>query len=163
MTNETNETAKYPPARGEITAETIALDCQLGDLILKCQGNARELDELAGMLDAHLAVCEEARDELMGFNTEQPAPFDLTDLPADQQRLVLESAVFGGLALQTLQKLTEEDVIFLMRKVSKGVKIITSKLNDKQVTESLQNYLEIYRQDAAKLVICSSFQPADNN
>jgi hypothetical protein len=159
----TNETAKYPPARPEITAQAIALDCQLADLIFKCQGNARELDELAGVLDNHLASCEEARDSLMGLGAEQPAPLDLTDLPADQQRLIVESAVFGGLALQTLQKLTEEDVVFLMQKLSEGVKTIAGKMSDKQVTESLQNYLKIHRQDTAKLVFCSSIQSFDNN
>ncbi|EGK89268.1 hypothetical protein D0A34_23695 [Microcoleus vaginatus PCC 9802] len=163
MTNETNEAAKYPTVRPEITAETIALDCQLADLILKCQGNARELDELAGMLDAHLGCCEEARDSLMGFNTEHPEPLDMTDLPADQQRLILESAVFGGLAMQTLQNLTDKDVAFLMERLSEGVKTITGKLNDKQVTESLQNYLEMHEQNTVKLVFYSSIHPADNN
>jgi len=164
MTNETNEKA-YPAARPEITAEIIALDCHLADLIVRCQGNARELDELAGMLDAHLACCEETRDSLMGLadTDSQPAPLDLTDLPADQQRLILESAVFGGLALQTLQKLTDEDVVFLMQRLSDGVKTIADKMSDKQVTESLQNYLEIHRQGTGKLVFCSSIQAWDNN
>ncbi|MEG4396493.1 hypothetical protein [Microcoleus sp. BROC3] len=161
--NETNEAAKYPPARGEITAETIAIDCQLADLILKCQGNARELDELAGMLDNHLASCEEARDSLMGLDVEQPAPFDLTDLPADQQRLILESAVFGGVAFQTLQKLSHADVEFLMQRLSEGVKIITGEMDDKKITESLKRYLKMRKEGMTNLVFYSSFHPSDNN
>jgi hypothetical protein len=65
MNNETNEAAKYPAARPEIMAQIVAIDCQLADLILKTQGNARELDELVGMLDAHLACCEFDRDSLL--------------------------------------------------------------------------------------------------
>jgi hypothetical protein len=65
MNNETNEAAKYPAARPEIMAQIVAIDCQLADLILKSQGNARELDELVGMLDAHLACCEFDRDSLL--------------------------------------------------------------------------------------------------
>jgi hypothetical protein len=65
MNNETNEAAKYPTARPEIIAEIVAIDCQLADLILKCQGNARELDEVTGMLDAHLACSEFDRDSLL--------------------------------------------------------------------------------------------------
>lgn len=163
MSNENNETSKYPPARPEITAEVIALDCHLADLTLKCQGNARELDELAGMLDAHLAVCEEARDELMGFSTEQPAPIDLTDLPADQQRLILESAVFGGVALQTLQKLSHADVEFLMQRLSEGVKIITGEMDDEKITESLKRYLKMHTEGLTNLVFYSSIHPSDSN
>lgn len=162
MTNETNDAAKYPSVRPEITAQTIALDCQLADLILKCQGNARELDELAGMLDAHLACCEEARDSLMGFSTEQPASFDLTDLPADQQRLILESAVFGGVALKTLQMLTHADVEFLIQQLSEGVKICTGEMDDKKVTESLKKFLEMHQQSLIS-GFHASFQLADNN
>lgn len=164
MTNETNEKA-YPAARPEITAEIIALDCHLADLIVRCQGNARELDELAGMLDAHLGCCEEARDSLMGLadTDSQPAPLDLTDLPADQQRLILESALFGGVALHTLQKLSHADVAFLMQKLSEGVNLISKEMTEKEITESLGRYLKMHQQGLTKLVFYSSIEQPNNN
>ena len=55
----------YPAARPENIAEIIALDCLVTDLIAKCKGNARELDELVGVLDAHLGYCEAERDALL--------------------------------------------------------------------------------------------------
>ncbi len=162
MTNDNNETA-YPPVRSEIAAQIVALDCLLADLILKCQGNARELDELVGVLDAHLACCEEARDSLMGFDDNLLTRLDMTDLPADQQRLILESAVFGGVALETLRKLTHADVEFLMQQLSDGVKIITGEMSDQKITEILDRYLKVHRQNISNLVICGRFQSPDNN
>jgi hypothetical protein len=167
MTNEinaSNEAAKYPAARPEITAEIIALDCQLADLILRCQGNARELDELAGMLDAHLACCEFERDSLMGLvgGSSQPALLNLTDLPADQQRLIFESVLFGGVTLKTLQMLSHADIEYLIKELSRGVQTIAGEMTEKEITEGLQRYLEMHRQNLSKLAFYSSIQPNNN-
>lgn len=160
MNNETNEAAKYPTARPEIVAEIVALDCQIADLILKCTGNARELDELTGVLDTHLGSAEFERDSLMGIadTNSPPAPLSLTDLPADQQRLIFESALFGGVALKTLEMLSHANVEYLMQELSKGVKIISDKMTQKEITESLQRYLEMHRQNLSKLVFHSSVE-----
>src|SRR5688500_2156436 len=99
MTNETSEAAKYPSARPEIIAEIGAIDCQLADLSRKWQGSARELDELTGVLDAHLACCEFGRDSLLlgvPDRCPSPAPPTMTDLPAHEQRLIIEAALFGA-------------------------------------------------------------------
>jgi len=65
--NNSNEGSPIPPARPEIIAEIVALDCLLADLFLKCQENAREVDELVGVLDNHLASCEQVRDTLLNL------------------------------------------------------------------------------------------------
>ena len=100
----------------------------------------------------------------MGFTTEQhPEPLDLTDLPADQQRLILESAVFGGVALETLHKLSHADVEFLIQQLSQGVKIITGEMSDEKITESLRRYLKMHREGMTSVVFYSSIHPSDNN
>jgi len=147
MNNETNEAAKYPAARPEIMAEIVALDCQLADLILKCQGNARELDEVTGMLDAHLACSEFDRDSLLlGVPDQrpQPAPPTMTDLPADEQRLIFEAAMFGAIGLETIRMLTHSDVGFLLDKLSEGVNIAMADMTKEQITEALHKYLEMH-------------------
>jgi hypothetical protein len=49
---------ELPPLRSEIKAEIVALDVQIADLILKSQGNYRELEELAEVLDNCLNSCK---------------------------------------------------------------------------------------------------------
>ena len=127
-------------------AQIVALDCQIADLILKCTGNARELDELTGVLDAHLGCSEFERDSLMGIadTDSPPAPLSLTDLPADEQRLIFESALFGGVALKTLQMLSGANVEFLMEELSKGVKMISGEMTQKEIRALLSLWCKMY-------------------
>jgi len=165
MNNETNEAAKYPAARSEIMAQVVALDCQLADLILKSQGNARELDELVGMLDAHLACCELYRDSLLLGVPDQkpsPAPPTMTDLSVDEQRLIFECTLFGAVGLETLRMLTHAKVEFLMNRLSEGVNIITAEMTKEQITESLHNYLKLHNENLCKQVFWSTFNLKDN-
>ncbi len=165
MNNETNEAAKYPAARPEVIAEIVALDCQIADLILKCQGSARELDELAGVLDPHLGTCEFERDSLLFGDPDrssQPAPPTMTDLPAHEQRVIFYAALFGAVGLETLRLLTHADPEFLMKKLSQGVDIAASETTEEQITQWLHKYLETHNENLSKQVFRSHFQRGNN-
>ena len=165
MNNETSEAAKYPSARPEIIAEIVAIDCQLADLILKCQGSARELDELTGVLDAHLACCEFDRDSLLlgvPDRCPSPVPPTMTDLPAHDQRLIIEAALFGAVGLETLRLLTHADVQFLMNQLSEEVNIIASDMTEEQITENLHKYLKMHNQNLTEQVFLLKVQSENN-
>ena len=165
MNNETNEAAKYPSARPEIIAEIVAIDCQLADLILKCQGNARELDQLAGVLDPHLGTCEFERDSLLfGVPDRCPSPalLTMTDLPAHEQRLIIEAALFGAVGLETLRLLTHADIQFLINQLSEGVNMIASEMTEEEITEGLHKCLKMHNENLVKQVFLSKFQSENN-
>jgi hypothetical protein len=163
MNNETNEATKYPTARPEIIAEIVAIDCQLADLALKCQGNARELDELTGVLDQHLASCEFDRDSLLlGVPDRCPSPLTMTDLPAHEQRLIIEAALFGAVGLETLRMLTHADIQFLIDQLSEGVNMIASEMTEEEITEGLHKYLKMHNENLVKQVFLSKIQSENN-
>jgi len=165
MNNETNEAAKYPAARPEIIAQIVALDCQLADLILKCQGNARELDKVTGMLDAHLACSEFDRDSLLlgvPDRCQSPALLTMTDLPAHEQRLIIEAALFGAVGLETLRLLTHADIQFLINQLSEGVNMIASEMTEEEITEGLHKYLKMHNENLVKQVFNSKIQSENN-
>ena len=165
MNNSNQDSQKIPSARPEIMAQIVALDCQLADLILKCQGNARELDELAGVLDPHLGTCEFERDSvLFGVPDRCPSPalLTITDLPAHEQRLIVEAALFGAVGLETLRLLTHADVQFLIDQLSEGVNIIASEMTAEEITESLHNYLKTHNEHLVKQAFQSKFQSENN-
>jgi len=165
MNNETNEAAKYPTARPEIIAEIVAIDCQLADLTLKCQGNARELDELTGVLDQHLASCEFDRDSLLlGVPDRCPSPalLTMTDLPAHEQRLIIEAALFGAVGLETLRMLTHADLQFLLNQLLEGVNMIASEMTEEEITKCLHKYLEMHNENLVKQVFLSKIQSENN-
>jgi hypothetical protein len=164
MNNETNEAAKYPTARPEIIAEIVTIDCQLTDLVLKCQGNARELDELTGVLDQHLASCEFDRDSLLLGVPDRPSPalLTMTNLPAHEQRLIIEAALFGAVGLEALRLLTHADIQFLINQLLEGVNIIASEMTEEEITEGLHKYLKMHNENLVKQVFLSKVQSENN-
>ena len=111
MNNLNEDSPKFPPARPEITAEIVALDCLLADLILKCQGNARELDNLVGVIDNHLAACEMGRDNLLGIESERP--LTMTDLPIVKQKMIFGAGLFSSYLLEAVAIIIQTDLELL--------------------------------------------------
>lgn len=54
----TYKQSEIPNFRPEIKSEIVALDVQIADLILRCQGNYHELEQLAEVLDNCADSCE---------------------------------------------------------------------------------------------------------
>lgn len=139
MNNQNEDSPKIPPARSEITAEIVAIDCLLADLILKCQGNARELDNLVGVLDNHLAACEMERDNLLGIESERP--LTMTDLPIIEQKMIFGSGLFSAFLLEAVAKLTQSDPELLGEKISEKVNEHMAEIPPDEITNTLNSYL----------------------
>jgi len=139
MNNQNEDSPKFPSARPEITAEIVALDCLLADLILKCQGNARELDNLVGVLENHLATCEMERDNLLGIESERP--LTMTDLPIIEQKMIFGSGLFSAFLLESVAQLTQTDPELLGEKVSEKVNELMAEFSPEEITNTLNRYL----------------------
>jgi hypothetical protein len=139
MNNQNEDSPKFPPASPEITAEIVALDCLLADLILKCQGNARELDNLVGVLDNHLADCEMGRDKLLGIESERP--LTMTDLPIVEQKMIFGAGLFSAYLLETLAIMTQIDPELLGEKISEKVNEAMAEIPKDEITNTLDRYL----------------------
>jgi len=139
MNNQNEDLPKFPPARPDITAEIVALDCLLADLILKCQGNARELDNLVGVLDNHLADCEMGRDKLLGIESERP--LTMTDLPIVEQKMIFGAGLFSAYLLETVAIMTKTDPELLGEKISEKVNEAMTEIPKDEITNTLNRYL----------------------
>ena len=146
--NNPNQDSKIPPARPEIIAEIVAVDCLLADLFLKCQQNAREVDELMGVLDNHLASCEDVRDTLLNFpvgNSNLPR-LTMIDLPIFEQRMIVSTGLFSKMLLDTVQVLSKSDATVLKEKLIEQVNIETFRFSDAEITQFLRNYLKKHKE-----------------
>jgi hypothetical protein len=150
MNNQNEDSPKFPPARPEITAEVVALDCLVADLIVKCQDNARELDELAGVLDEHLACCEQARDQLLGIQDENNRPLTMTDLPMIEQRMIFGAGLFSAFLLEVVGRLTQTDPTALGENVSIRVNLQMADTSDQEITDTLKTYLTKHEEAVKK-------------
>jgi len=109
MTNTfTYRHSELPPVRPEIQAEIVALDCYIADLTLKMQGNYRELEQLAEVLDNSLDIC------LLNFNAiriiaddaQQPPVISMKDLPFEQKLIIYSCSRTNSILLNLLSALT---------------------------------------------------------
>ena len=91
-----------PPVRPEIKAEIVALDVQLANLILKSQGNYRELQELAKMLDNCLDSCEFNLNPIFIRDDSLQPGISLTDLSSKEKELILSMAITSTVAIKVL-------------------------------------------------------------
>ena len=155
--NNSNEGSPIPLARPEIIAEIVALDCLLADLFLKCQENAREVDELVGVLDNHLASCEQVRDTLLDI-----PEVTMTNLPIFEQRMIVSTGLFSKMLLDAIQLLSRSDAAVLKEKLIQQVNIEVLRFSDAEITQFLKNYLKKHEElvnEHNRLVS----QPTDNN
>ncbi|MEG4634652.1 hypothetical protein QUB56_34755 [Microcoleus sp. AR_TQ3_B6] len=97
-----------PSVRPEIQAEIVALDVQLADLILKSQGNYRELEQLAEVLDNCLDTCQLNLQSIriVANDTQQPPSVTLKDLPLEDKELVYSVSFTNSVLLNLLSNLT---------------------------------------------------------
>jgi hypothetical protein len=161
--NNPNQDSKIPPARPEIIAEIVAVDCLLADLFLNCQQNAREVDELVRVLDNHLASCEDVRDTLLNlpFENSNP-PLTMTDLPIFEQRMIVSTGLFSKMLLDTIQVLSKSDATVGKEKLIEQVNIAIFSFSDAEITQLLRNYLKKHEElvkEHNRLVL----HPEDNN
>ena len=141
MNNQNDDSPKFPPARPEITAEIVAIDYLLADLILKCQDNARELDDLVGVLENHLGSCEMSRDLFLGFQENERQELTMTDLPMPQQRMIFGAGLLNAYLMEELGAVTKTDPKLIGARMSLRVNIEMADTSPQQITDILRKYL----------------------
>jgi MarR-like DNA-binding transcriptional regulator SgrR of sgrS sRNA len=96
-----------PSVRPEVQAEIVALDVQLADLILKSQGNYRELEQIAEVLDRCMDTCQLNLQSIriIADDTQQPIA-TLKDLALEDKELIYSISFTNSVLLNLLSSLT---------------------------------------------------------
>jgi len=96
-----------PSVRPEIQAEIVALDVQLADVILKSQGNYRELEQLAEVLDNCLDTCQLNLQSIRIIPDDPQQPIvTLRDLALEDKELIYSISFTNSVLLNLLSNLT---------------------------------------------------------
>ena len=100
--------SELPSVRPEIKAEIVGLEVQLADLILKSQGNYRELEELAGVLSSCLDTCELNLKSIRIIADDTQLPLvTMKDLPLEEKELIYSISFTSSVLLNLLSQLTK--------------------------------------------------------
>jgi len=137
----TYQHSQLPPVRPEIKAEIVALDCQIADLILKSQGNYRELDELAEMLGNSFDSCQLNLQSIRIIADDaQPASnISMKDLPFEEKRLIYSCSRTNNILLQVLSGVTGRAPESLANEIAKRVQIYSQEPTQSEIEDFVDN------------------------
>jgi hypothetical protein len=110
--NYTYRHSDLPSVRPEIQAEIVALDVQLADLILKSQGNYRELEQLAEVLENCLDTCQLNLQSIriIADDTQQPPVVTLKDLRLEDKQLIYSISFTNSVLLNSCRRLLAKNL-----------------------------------------------------
>lgn len=105
--------SELPEARPAIKSKIAALDVQIADLILRSQGNYRELEELAEVLDNCLDSCELNLNSIRIIADDIPQPIiqiitghsptvSIRDLSIEEKQIIFSTAITSSIAIEAL-------------------------------------------------------------
>ncbi len=101
--------SELPVVRPAIKSEIAELDVRIADLILRSQGNYRELQELAEVLENCLDSCELnlSSIRIVADDIPQPIiqiitgglhPISMKDLPMEEKQIIFSTAITSSIA-----------------------------------------------------------------
>jgi len=97
-----------PSVRPEIQAEIVALGVQFADLILKSQGNYRELEQLAEVLDSCMDTCQLNLQSIRIIADDTQQLVTLKDLALEDKELIYSISFTNSVLLNLVSNLTHK-------------------------------------------------------
>jgi hypothetical protein len=139
----THKQSELPEFRPEIKAEIVAIDCQVADLILRCQGNYHELEYLAEVLDNCADSCELNLNcvQIIPDSTSDNADNGISDLCSLSERskaVVFSTGIASRVALDLLCQATGGSHKMLGEIVTTLVRTITKDVSPDEISQSLK-------------------------
>ncbi|MEG3845281.1 hypothetical protein [Microcoleus sp. herbarium14] len=136
--------SELPPLRPAIKAEIVALDVQIADLILRSQGNYRELEELIDVLDSGGDSCELNLNSIriIPDDSQLDSPISMMDLPIEQKQIVFSTALTSSIAIEALAAIYQETPQQIAIELSELVKRASETITSGQVNAVIKELLE---------------------
>jgi hypothetical protein len=135
--NYTYRHSDLPSVRPEIQAEIVALDVQIADLILKSQGNYRELEQLAEVLENCLETCQLNLQSIriIADDTQQPPVVTLKDLRLEDKRLIYAISFTNSVLLNLLSNITGKEPQKIVEEIAVNSSIYAQRPTRSEIEE----------------------------
>lgn len=135
--------SELPPFRPEIKSEIAAIDAEIADLILRCQGNYHELEYLREILDNCADTCE------LNFNCIQitldstsdsanSEISDLCDLSERSKAVVFSTGMASTVAIDLLCQVTGSPPQTIAGMVAGLVQGVAGDISPDEINESIK-------------------------
>ena len=148
--------SELPSLRPAIKAEIVALDVQIADLILRSQGNYRELEELAEVLDSAADTCELNLNSIRiiadDSQLNSPPPISMMDLPMEQKQIVFSTALTSSIAIEALATIYNKTPQQVASELAESAKLTTETITSGQVNAVIEELSEVWRKKPSHTV-----------
>jgi hypothetical protein len=140
----TYKQSEIPDFRPEIKSEIVALDVQIADLILRCQGNYHELEQLAEVLDNCADSCELNLNSIQVISdspddeAEENGISDLCRLSERSKAVVYSTGIASGVAVNLLCQATGGSDKVIKEMIATLVRSIVSDVSPDKIDEALK-------------------------
>ena len=139
--------SELPAIRPAIKAEIVALDVQIADLILRSQGNYRELEELAEVLDSAADSCELNLNSIriIADDSSQPKAVSMMDLPMEQKQIVFSTALTSSIAIEALATIYNKSPQQVAIELGESANLTIETITSGQINAVIEELLETWR------------------
>ncbi|MEG4497563.1 hypothetical protein QUB05_05670 [Microcoleus sp. F10-C6] len=144
--------ADLPPVRPEIKAEIVALGIHVDDLILKSQGNFRELEELAETLDNGLDSCQLNLNSIRIVADDSQPSISMRDLPMAEKQIIFSTALTSSIAIETLSSIFGKSPQQIASELSEKAQDFSETVTSGQVNAVIEELLQIWQKKPGQTV-----------
>ncbi|MEG4841273.1 hypothetical protein [Microcoleus sp. B9-D4] len=137
-----------PTFRPEIKAEIIAVGLHVDDLILKSQGNYRELEELAETLDNCLSTCELNLKsiQIIPDNSLQPH-ISMRDLPMEEKQIIFSTALTSSIAIEALASVFGKSPQQIASELAEKTQEFSATVTAGKINAVIEELLQVWRKE----------------
>lgn len=141
--------SELPAIRPAIKAEIVALDVRIADLILRSQGNYRELEELSEVLDSAADSCELNLNLIRiiadDSRLDSPTPISIMDLPIEQKHIIFSTALTSSIAIEALATIYGKTPLEVATELTKGAGKLGEPITIDQINATLEELIAMWR------------------
>ncbi|MGB8688681.1 MAG: hypothetical protein WCD53_15290 [Microcoleus sp.] len=135
-----------PPVRPEIKAEIVAVGLHADDLILKSQGNYRELEELVETLDNCLDSCKLNLNSIriVADDSSQPS-VSMRDLPMEEKQIIFSTALTSSIAIEALASVFGKSPQQIASELAEKAQDFSKTVTSGQINAVIEELLQVWR------------------
>lgn len=148
--------SELPVVRPAIKAEIAALDVQIADLTLRSQGNYRELEELAEVLDNCLDGCELNLSSIRIIADDIPQPIiqiitgnsptvSMRDLSIEEKQIIFSTAITSSIAIEALASICHKTPQQVASELAEKAREFGEDVTTDQIESVIDELIEMWK------------------
>ncbi len=152
----TYQHSELPTVRPAIKSEIAELDVRIADLILRSQGNYRELQELSEVLENCLDSCDlnlssirivadDIPQSTIQIITGDLHPISMKDLPMEEKQIIFSTALTSSIAIEALASICKKSPQQVANELAEKARDFGEDLTTDLIDSAIDELIEMWK------------------